>query len=72
MQDFYPTRGNAEKIIDRADPVIHGTATGNHALKEDEAAYYEANGFIVFPDFFQGKKLPGSTVHWRRSKATSH
>lgn len=59
MQDLYPTRGSTETIIDRADPVVHGTAAGAHALKEDEARYFEANGFIVFPGFFSDEEVAG-------------
>ena len=52
MKDCYPTRGEAEEIIDRVDPVVHAEASGAHALKREEADYFEANGFILFPEFF--------------------
>jgi ectoine hydroxylase len=59
MQDLYPTRGETEKIIDRVDPVVHGKAAGAHALKEDEVACFEANGFVVFPEFFSAEEVAG-------------
>lgn len=57
MTDLYPTRGEEEKLIDRIDPVIYGRRTGEHALNDDEAAYFEANGFIVFPEFFSKEEV---------------
>jgi ectoine hydroxylase len=59
MRDLYPTRGSKEKIIDRVDPVVHGRASGEYALNSDEADYFEANGFIVFPGFFSEEELAG-------------
>ncbi len=57
MRDLYPTRGSEETIIDRADPVLHGEAAGEHALSGEEAAYFEANGFIIFPGFFSPEEV---------------
>lgn len=57
MKDLYPTRGSEEKILERIDPVIHGEAEGKYALKSDEAAYFEANGFIIFPEFFSEEEV---------------
>jgi ectoine hydroxylase len=57
MRDFYPTRGTRERIIERIDPVIHGDAVGKHSLKAEDAKYFEANGFIVFPDFFSAGEV---------------
>lgn len=57
MRDLYPTRGSEEKIIDRTDPVVQGDAPGPYALNGDEAAYFETNGFIVFPEFFSLREL---------------
>lgn len=57
MTDLYPSRGKHEEIIDRADAVVHGEAAGEHALARDEAAYFEANGFIVFPGFFSEEEV---------------
>jgi ectoine hydroxylase len=52
MKDLYPTRGSEEKVIDRIDPVLRGAPEGEYALNKEEAAYFDINGFIVFPDFF--------------------
>jgi len=52
MKDLYPTRGEEEKIIVRPDKVVYGEAKGEYALNEKEADFFEANGFIVFPEFF--------------------
>ena len=57
MTDLYPTRGSEETIIDRTDPVLYGKAAGEHALSDDEAAYFEMNGFIVFPGFFTPEEV---------------
>lgn len=57
MKDLYPTRGSEEKILDRVDPVIHGEAEGQFALTDEEAAYYEKNGLIVFPEFFSQEEV---------------
>jgi ectoine hydroxylase len=57
MTDWYPTRGEEEKIIDRVDEIIRGEAKGEKALSPDEAAYFETNGFIVFPEFFSEEEV---------------
>jgi ectoine hydroxylase len=57
MRDLYPSRGTKECIIDRVDPVVHGDAAGENALRADEADYFEANGFIVFPEFFSEEEV---------------
>ncbi|MFT7823556.1 MAG: phytanoyl-CoA dioxygenase family protein [Sulfurimonas sp.] len=57
MRDLYPTRGSEEKILECTDPVIHGEAAGEYALSDDEAAFFEANGFILFPGFFSSEEV---------------
>jgi ectoine hydroxylase len=57
MTDLYPTRGSEEKIIERTDPVIYGEAEGEFSLSDAEAAYFESNGFIVFPEFFSQEEI---------------
>ncbi len=55
--DMYPTRVSNERIIERPDPVIHGTGSGAHALSPKEAESFESNGFIVFPEFFSDDEV---------------
>ena len=57
MKDLYPTRGSEEKILERIDPVIHGEAEGEYALSDEEAAYFEAHGLIIFPEFFSEAEI---------------
>lgn len=57
MKDLYPTRGSEEKILERIDPVIHGEAAGKYALSDGEAAYFQENGFIIFPEFFSQEEV---------------
>lgn len=57
MQDLYPTRGSEEKVLERIDPVIHGEAGGEYALSDEEAAYFEAHGLIIFPEFFSEAEI---------------
>lgn len=52
MTDLYPTRGAEEQIFDRPDQVVYGRPEGAYALDDAEAAFFERNGFIVFPEFF--------------------
>ena len=62
MKDLYSTRGKEEKILDRVDDVIHGQSNKKYCLKEDEAKYYEENGFIIFPEFFSEEEV--GTLNW--------
>ncbi len=57
MKDLYPTRGSDEMIMPRVDAVLHGKAEGKHALSEQETAFFEANGFVVFPGFFSEEEV---------------
>lgn len=68
MKDLYPTRGSQEKILDRADPVIHGKGDGTFALSDEEASFYEENGFIVLPEFFSQKEIGSFLEAFERLK----
>jgi ectoine hydroxylase len=57
MTDYYPTRGNEEKILERTDPVVYGEPKGEFPLSNAEASYFESNGFIVFPEFFSADEV---------------
>jgi len=54
VTDPYPTRGEAEEMIPRADPVVYGNgkAPGDHGLSREQLASYEEQGFILLPGVF--------------------
>jgi len=62
MKDLYPTRGKEEKILDRVDDVVYSKSNKKYALKEDEAKFFEENGYIIFPEFFTEKEV--GTLNW--------
>lgn len=54
--DPYPSRtGEAEHIIPRTDPVIHGHGRSDspHALSADQLAHYEHKGFLTLPGLME-------------------
>lgn len=57
MKDLYPTRGAEEKIFERPDKVIYGQPNGAYRLSGLEAHAYEADGFIIFPEFFSEAEI---------------
>lgn len=57
MVDQYPTRGTEESIFDRLDPVVRGKEEGEFSLSNEEAKFFEKNGFVIFPEFFSQKEV---------------
>lgn len=53
MQDFYPSRGEKEKIINREDKTVYSSiSAGEYSLDNISRKEYEEKGFIVFPNLF--------------------
>lgn len=58
MQDFYPSRGEKETIIQRCDPVVYeAQTTSEYALKYEALEKYESNGFLVIPNAFSPEEI---------------
>lgn len=53
MQDFYPSRGEEERIIDRVDNTVYSQeVVGEYSLDNISKKDYDENGFIMFPNLF--------------------
>ena len=58
MQDLYPSRFEAENIINRVDPVVYSKKMiTEHSLNKEQLDSYEKNGFIVFPKLFSKDEI---------------
>ncbi len=54
MKDFYPSRQDDEKIINRCDPTVYSNQSAEkYSLDNIARNQYEENGFIMFPNIFQ-------------------
>lgn len=59
--DLYPSRtGDAEQIISRADPIIHGNGAevGPYSLDAGQLSFFETNGFIVLERYLEDIVTP--------------
>lgn len=58
--DRYPSRVKDEPaVLDRVDPVIHGKRTANCPLTEEQAAFYEQNGYLFLEGYFSPEEVAG-------------
>lgn len=57
-RDIYPSRTgeNTGKIVDRKDPVAHGT-TSEGPVRKKELEYYDEKGYLLFDDLFSNEEL---------------
>jgi ectoine hydroxylase len=63
-EDPYPTRGAQERILDRADPVVHGDGApvGAAGLGREQVAAFERDGFLVLPEVFSAEETAAMRV----------
>ncbi len=55
--DLYPSRAEARpRLIERADPVVHGAGTPG-PLTAEQVATYAAQGFLVLPALFRPEEI---------------
>lgn len=56
--DPYSSRnGGHTEIRDRLDPVVYGEPIQNAPLSPEDRAFYEENGYLFFPNFFQDDEV---------------
>ncbi|WP_417533956.1 ectoine hydroxylase [Marinobacterium stanieri] len=52
-KDLYPSRTSAQPVIlDRQDPVIHGTGFSAAPISEEQLNQYDEKGFLLLPEVF--------------------
>ncbi len=57
VMDLYPSRISSKPaILQRKDPVVHGTASEG-PLDADQLAFYENNGYLFFERFFSENEV---------------
>ncbi|MFQ5507921.1 MAG: ectoine hydroxylase [Leptospirillia bacterium] len=71
VTDPYPTRGEKEEMIPRADPVVYGNGRplGEHSLSAEQLASYEEQGFILLPGVFGADEVAELCRETERLKA---
>lgn len=53
MQDLYPSRCKPEAdLLPRHDPVVHGRWHADAPIDSEQAAHFDANGYLVIEDVF--------------------
>ncbi len=59
VEDLYPTRGAAEHIFERVDPIVYGSGEprGKDGLSREQRDYYARNGFVVIPGVFAPQEV---------------
>ena len=60
--DRYPSRLHDQAdILERADPVLYGTWMQDSPISEEQAAFYEEQGYLFFEHFF----VPEEVAIWK-------
>ncbi|MDI1366096.1 MAG: ectoine hydroxylase [bacterium] len=58
MKDLYPSRQEASaRLLPRTDPVVHGAWTPDAPITQEQAAQFDADGYLVLDQLFGPEEL---------------
>ena len=58
MTDIYPSRRAPQaEILPRLDPVVHSDWSADAPISRDQAAQFEADGYLVLDDLFSEEEI---------------
>ena len=67
IEDLYPSRCEAEpRLLPRLDPVVHGQWTPEAPLSNEQAAQFDADGYLVLENLFTHDELDLLQTETRR------